>query len=109
MNTVDFALTNAFYKWTAKSNVHIIYAGLNYATQYLESQFLEECFIDIMPVFGLKSLMFTMIAMTRIKVVTKEIMKAYYKGKFHDKNSDQMSVNDDLELIYEHIKSGRTL
>ena len=64
-----------------------------------------------MPAFDLKWLMFTMVSMSRINVVTKEVMKDYYKGKsiFHAKNWDQMSVHDDLELFYEQSKSGPSI
>ena len=110
--TLASAAINALQTWSAKTDVHVVYAGLNYITQFLEPEILDQLIVDILNAIKLKSLMITVISMERNSVITKEVMKDCYKGIFHKPYKlgfDRMSVHDDLDLLFEQTKYGQII
>ena len=55
--------------------------------------------------YKIKSLMVTTLSLFRWKLITKEKMKNYCKGKEDEKES----VNDDLEVFFENIRLGKNV
>ena len=51
----------------------------------------------------IKSVMLTSINLVRVRLITKEKMESYCKGKEEQKDS----VNDDLESLFENIRLGK--
>ena len=57
--------------------------------------------------FECESFTITAIAMARNNVVTKEVMKKHYKGKFKHDHFFKISVHDDLDSFFEQTKNFR--
>ena len=53
--------------------------------------------------YNIKSVMLTSIQMRRNRLITREAMESYCKGK----EIRKVSVNDDLELLFEDIRLGK--
>lgn len=106
-------------KKTEDLKIHIVYAGLTYsvgpATEM--SSFMFGFIVYALQTYELKSVLITMLTMERVNLVTKEVMKEYYKGnRTEDKQSgDEMfkmygiSMNDDFEEVFEKINRGNYL
>ena len=102
----DIAFNNALEKWTPGINFHVIYAGCNYITAYMNPNELIPIISDIMAGTKLMSLTFTMISMIRMNVITKEVMKDFYKGKIQDCfGFNGWSVQDDLDRFFDQTKN----
>ena len=85
---------------------HFVYAGYNY---YLDLSTLDgssgELICPIrekMKEYKIKKVMVTSIFMQREQLITKEEMESYCTGK----KSVKLSVNDDLECLFEDIQLG---
>ena len=106
IKTFDFAFKNAIPKWIQENNYHVIYAGFNFISQYGKPENMYLVIYDIMKDLNLRSLTFTMIFMDRSHIVTKKVMKDYYKGQYQDmRGFDKLSVQDDLDDFYDQAKT----
>ena len=96
--------------------MHIVYAGLTYMNIFAmdPSGPIWDFLFYGMQTYGLESVLVTMLSMERVNLVTKEVMKEYYKGnrvenkKFGDVMYDdlyQKSMNDELEEFFETTKA----
>ena len=83
--------------------LHMIYAGHMYVSEHSPFD-LNPFIFDMMKKYKIKSWIFTIISMFKNRLVTKEVMADYYKGRFKDENDfDKASVHDDLETFFEGI------
>ena len=60
--------------------------------------------LELMKKYQIKSCMWTNIYMENTKLITKEQMESYCKG---EQGLRQMSVNDDLESLFEDLQLGK--
>ena len=102
-------------KKTEISEIHIVYAGLTYCNQSSMDPLgpVVDFLVYFMQKNGLDSVLATMLVMERVNLVTKEVMKVYYKGnrvenkKIGDELYTDMyasSINDDFEEFFHTIK-----
>ena len=83
---------------------HLVCAGDYYNYGIISHQAKLKSFIlDAMKKYNIKSVMVSLIYMVRRKLITKERMENYCKGKEAQKDS----VNDDLESLFEDLRLGK--
>ena len=101
---------------TGDVKIHIVYAGTTYfagfATEMREIVFgfIGHC----MQKYEHESVLVTMLSMERVNLVTKEVMKEYYKGNRSEEKSSgdemfkmyEISMNDDFEEFFTAISLG---
>ena len=86
--------------------IHFVYAGHYYVVHdSLHEDKMRSFIVNGMKKFNIKKVMVTKILLQRRKLITKEKMENYCKGKEDLKES----VNDDLELMFEGIQLGKNL
>ena len=78
--------------------IHLVYAG-DYHYAYGNER-LKSLILKGMKKYKIKKVMVTRIYMKRRQLITKEEMEKFCKGKEYDK----ISVNDDLETLFEDIQ-----
>lgn len=119
MESLNSIFENIISRKTGDIKIHIVYAGLTYFVGFT-TEMLDLVFgfiMDAMQRYELESVLVTMLSMERVHLVTKEVMKEYYKGnRTEDKTSwDELfemygiSMNDDLEEFFEAISLGKYL
>ena len=119
MNFLHSILENVVSNKTKDLEIHIVYAGMTYMVGS-ETEMLSLRFgfiLYAMQTYGLESVLVTMLTMERVNLVTKEVMKEYYKGnRTEDKKiEDEMfkmygtSMNDDFDDFFESINLGTYL
>ena len=113
MYLIDAIFENAVDEKGKDLKMHIVYAGLTYMKKDPSGPALDFLFY-FMQRYGLESVLVTMLTMERVNLVTKEVMKEYYKGNRveNKKLGDVMyndlyekSMNDELEEFFETTKA----
>ena len=79
MYLLDAIFENAVDKYRKDLKMHIVYAGLTYMMKDPSGSLFDFLFY-IMQKYGLESVLITILSMERVNLVTKEVMKEYYKG-----------------------------
>ena len=96
---IDSAFKQIVESKTEDLETHFVYAGLYYTS--LENE-LKSLILNAMKKYKIKAVMVTCITVERRKLITKERMEKYYKGKSYA----QISINDDLETLFQDIQLG---
>ena len=65
---------------------------------------LRSSLLKLMTKYQIKTVMLTIIYMTKEKLITQEQMKSYCRG---EQSSRQISVNEDLEAFFEDLQLGK--
>ena len=101
---IDTALKQNIKNEAKERKTHFVYVGRYYCCRYLEhDNKLRSLFIEGMKKYKIKSVMLTNIYMQRLRLITKEAMEIYSKGRI-----DRIeSVNDDLETFFDDLKHGK--
>ena len=103
---LDSAFKNAIPKWSPETDYHFIYAGFNFMTQYMKPEKMNSVIVKCMENLKLNSLIFTAVVMVRSHIVTKKVMKEYYKGEFDNNDGfDKLSVQDDLDSFFDQAST----
>ena len=87
---------------------HFIYAGHHYYDYWYSfgrEDRLKAIILNGMRKYKLKSVMVTSINLHKWRLITKERMENYCKGKEDEERKH--SVNDDLESLFENIRLGK--
>ena len=100
MKVIGSALRKSSKKKTKRLETHLVFACDYY---YYHEDTMRSFILDGMKKYKIKSMMVTIINMWRSKLITKEAMENYCKGKESEKNS----VNDDLESLFEDLRLGK--
>ena len=85
---------------------HFIYAGgyRLYLHFYVDPEHRRRSFFrELMKKYQIKTVMMSIIYMKKNRLITKEKMISYCKG---ENEIHQMSINDDLEAMFEDLKLG---
>ena len=91
--------------------IHLVYAGYYYSNseyfmEFNQEKRLNSFILKAIEKYNLKKVMVTQLNMWRKRLITKEQMENFYKGK--DKYTGRkISLNDDLESLFEDIQLGR--
>ena len=96
---IDFALLKIIKSESKKLKTHFVYAGNFY---WLNEDKLRSLIFKGMKKYNIKSTIVTLINMRRRSLITKEKTENYCKGKENKK----ISVNDDLESLFEDLRFG---
>ena len=100
MKIIDSALRTNSKKKTKGLETHFVFASHYY---HFRENPMRSFILDGMKKYKIKSVMVTIFDMRRWKLITKEAMENYCKGKESEKNS----VNDDLESLFEDLRLGK--
>ena len=117
MYLLDAIFEDAVDKNRKDLKMHIVYAGLTYYNRSAmdsSGPIALGVLYYVMQRYGLQSLLVTMLSMERVNLVTKEVMKEYYKGnRVENKEFDKVrysnlyakSMNDELDEFFEATKA----
>ena len=94
---IDSTIQKITEKEAKELKIHFVCAGGYY---FLWAEYFIR---KRMKKYNIKSVMVTFIDIERLKLITKEAMENYCKGEEHEK----VSVNDDLELLFEDLRLGK--
>ena len=100
MKVIGSALRKSSKKKTKRLETHLVFASDYY---YFHEDTMRSFILDGMKKYKIKSVMVTIIYWRRWRLITKEAMENYCKGKEIQKNS----VNDDLESLFEDLRLGK--
>ena len=96
---IDSALEKISENNAKELKTHIVYAG----TYFYGEDKLRPLILQAIKQYKLKSVMVTNIVMRRSRLITKEKMDSYYKGK----QPETDSVDDDIESFFEDLRLGK--
>ena len=100
---IDSAFRNIIESKTEDMDTHFVYAGEYY--YYKHADRLRSFILEGMKRYGIEKIMVTKISIWRNRLITKEKMESYCKGK----ELEKQSVNDDLEELFQDIQLGKKL
>ena len=78
-------------------NTHIVYAGTHY---WLREDRLKSVILKRMKTYKIKRVMVTIMNMRRRRLITKERVEQYCKGK-------SKLANDDIETLFDNLRLGK--
>ena len=85
-------------------DTHLIFASPYY--DYHEDR-MKSFILEGMEKYKMKSVMVTIIDLSRLNLITKEVMEDIYMGKNYTHYIRQCSINDDLESFFEDLRLGK--
>ena len=97
---IDSALFKITKSEAKEPKIHFVYAG-GYYGGYEDT--LRSLILIGMMKYKIKSVIVTIINMERTRLITKDKMESFCKGKEYQKDS----VNDDLESFLEDLRLGK--
>ena len=97
---IDSSLLQISGSKTNPETIHFVYAGWYY---WLHKEKLSSLVLKGMKKYKINSVTLTMFFMQRQKLITKEIMESYCKGKENERDT----INDDLDSLFENMKLGK--
>ena len=99
-HVIDSAFKKIFKSKTKNMGIHLVYAGGYYV---VHEKRIKSLILMAMEKYELKEVMVTRIRMWRDRLITKEKMEKFYIGK----EARRISVNDDLETLFEEVQLGK--
>ena len=106
MEQFDLGIKKAAEYQADDLKTHFIVAG-EYYWYSRHRDTMKSMILKKMKKYGIKEAMVTIIRMRRWKLITKEKMEDYYKGKEEDRDGDyKESVHDDLDSFFDKLQNG---